>query len=182
MLLAGVSLGGPAAAQAPKNSKDVKYSTDKFTGAQYWETRIGNFCGGGSKFIGCSPASTLLVRKVIQPGDSSYLLVFQYRGSDWAFLRGPSQWVVDGQRLTIGEEADGANRNRDEVATNQYTGVGVEETAYYHGASPDLLERLAGSSEAAFRFPGERHSFQDKLGKKDRERIRRFLDAMAGGK
>src|SRR3954464_5855500 len=124
---------GPSIAlamQEPKKSKDVDYWSDKFTGVQYWDTEL----FGRSSLDGHGVGLT--VRKAIIPAtgktDTTYLFIADREETDWAFFQGPSQWLIDGQRVTVGRDGDGTDSGKDKVVTRPGTGVKVLETAYYH--------------------------------------------------
>jgi hypothetical protein len=166
-----------ASSQLAKKSKDVDYSADKFTGTQFWETEL----FGRSALDGSGVGMT--VRKAIVPvtdavADTSYLLIAHREEPDWAFFRGPSQWLIDGERVTVGRERDATETNRNDVVTRPSLGVRVLETAIYRDVTPSFLERLANAKEAELRLPGERDNFTRKFDKKPKERLRRFLNAV----
>jgi hypothetical protein len=165
-----------AEAQQPKKSKDVDYSTDKFTGVQFWDTELFGRSSWDGQGVG------LTIRKAIVPlnpggADTAYLFIVNREEDDWAFFRGPSQWLIDGERVTVGRETDGTDLRKDKVVNRPSTGVKVLETAFYRDVTPAFLERLAAAREAELRLPGERGNFTRKFDKKPQERLRRFLQA-----
>ena len=160
-------------AQGVEKARGVDYRTDESTGAQYWDAELWGRSARDGQGTGMTARKHLSA-----DGRISYLLILDRQERDWAFFRGPSHWLIDGERVTVGTERDGTESAKNDVTSRQIDGAWVYETAYYTNVSPGFFQALASAQEVEMRLLGDQDSYTKKLGMKELERARRFYETV----